>query len=94
MMIQTHARAYIHEGRRPAQLCEAKGCSNSTREHKPFCSNHVDRHPYVQKLLEPVDGHSPKGRCETRARDGRTSDSGGSQGSGLRAGPSEDRCNG
>lgn len=31
--------------------CEAAGCVQATREGKPFCSDHVDLHPYVQEIL-------------------------------------------
>lgn len=50
-MIQTHARAFIHEGRRPTRMCEFAGCTHATREHKPFCSDHVEHHPYVQAII-------------------------------------------
>lgn len=36
------------------KTCEAPGCSKSTREKKPFCSDHVEMHPYVQELLKAV----------------------------------------
>lgn len=36
------------------KICEAPGCGKATREKKPFCSNHVEMHPYVQKLLKEM----------------------------------------
>ena len=32
--------------------CKITGCQNSTREGKPFCPDHVERHDYVQGILE------------------------------------------
>lgn len=32
--------------------CKISGCLNSTREGKPFCPDHVERHDYVQGILE------------------------------------------
>ncbi len=36
------------------KICEAPGCNKSTREKKPFCSDHVEMHPYVQELLKAM----------------------------------------
>lgn len=31
--------------------CEVPDCGVATRAGKPFCSNHVEKHPYIQELL-------------------------------------------
>jgi len=31
--------------------CGVEGCHRATREGKPYCYEHVERHPYVQELL-------------------------------------------
>ena len=31
--------------------CEESGCLKTTREGKPFCPDHVERHAYVQTIL-------------------------------------------
>ena len=31
--------------------CERGGCSERTRDGKPFCPDHVDEHPYVKIVL-------------------------------------------
>lgn len=51
-----------HRGRR----CELPGCIQSTREGKPYCSDHVEMHPYVQAILA-------KKRDETAKLERRTS---------------------
>ena len=38
-------------GKIPPRECAARGCFNSTREGKPYCSDHVKQHPYAQKVL-------------------------------------------
>jgi hypothetical protein len=38
-----------HKGTSP---CKAKGCERSTREAKPYCSDHIERAPYVAHILE------------------------------------------
>jgi biotin operon repressor len=40
-----------HERRR----CSVAGCELKTREGKPFCSDHVEEHPYVQGVLDQVE---------------------------------------
>jgi hypothetical protein len=39
------------ERRRPPRRCSEPSCNQATREGKPFCSDHVELHPYVQRLL-------------------------------------------
>lgn len=41
--------------RHPSRACEAKGCLNSTRSGKPFCSEHVTMHGYVEKLVKEIE---------------------------------------
>jgi predicted HTH transcriptional regulator len=35
--------------------CHAPSCSKTTREGKPFCPDHVERHDYVQGILEILE---------------------------------------
>lgn len=43
-------------GRRiPAPLCEVPGCTETTRERKPYCTQHVAEHSYVRGLLETIE---------------------------------------
>ena len=44
------------KGGHGARKCEADGCNQATRENKPFCSDHVDQHPYVQAILATLAG--------------------------------------
>jgi len=34
------------------RFCEVPACTQTTREGKPFCPDHVDHNPYVQDILE------------------------------------------
>ena len=34
--------------------CESRGCSNTTREGKPFCPDHVENHDYVRTILKAL----------------------------------------
>lgn len=38
-------------GTTTTRSCAAPGCLATTREGKPFCPDHVDRHSYVQSIL-------------------------------------------
>ena len=40
-----------------ALKCETEGCNRSTREGKPFCVDHVQASPYVQRLLDTLAKH-------------------------------------
>lgn len=35
-------------------LCAAPGCSNPTRERKPYCTEHIDQLDYVQQLKDTL----------------------------------------
>ena len=39
-------------GATTTRTCEARGCYDTTRENKPFCTKHVEEHPYVQRILD------------------------------------------
>ncbi len=39
-----------------ARQCEKPGCVEKTRDRKPFCSDHVDEHPYVKLILATLAG--------------------------------------
>jgi hypothetical protein len=41
-----------HKGTRD---CEAVGCRKSTREGKPYCSNHIEKAPYIVGILGKLD---------------------------------------
>ena len=47
---------YSTTGRHELRRCDAVVCDRSTREGKPYCSEHVAGHPYVQELLAQIDG--------------------------------------
>lgn len=37
-----------------SRTCEHPGCGRSTRESKPYCSDHIEKHDYVSKLLSTL----------------------------------------
>ena len=41
--------------RRPAPKCEANGCNETTRNGKPYCTEHVELLPYVSRLIDQLD---------------------------------------
>ena len=34
--------------------CEIPGCKNTTREKKPYCSKHIWKLPYIQKVVQEI----------------------------------------
>lgn len=36
------------------RICEQPDCTQSTREGKPYCPDHVESHPYVQDILARI----------------------------------------
>ena len=58
-------RHLLRSRRGDTQHCGAPGCSRATRENKPYCSDHVDQHPYVQGLLGKLEGREAE---EARVR--------------------------
>ena len=44
-----------HKGTRN---CSSTGCSKSTREGKPFCSNHIAQSPYIMLIQSKLDGRA------------------------------------
>jgi hypothetical protein len=47
--------------------CQQPLCGTATRQGKPFCSAHVDEHPYVKNLLARIDGkHAEEARVRDR----------------------------
>ena len=40
------------------RMCEHRGCGETTREGKHYCSNHVEEQPYVQDLLKRLQERS------------------------------------
>lgn len=51
MNTRTEPRHYGAQHRTATKSCQADGCSASTREGKPFCPDHVEKHGYVQNIL-------------------------------------------
>lgn len=45
---------WFPQGRPRTRHCSAANCARATREGKPFCSEHVERLPYVQGLLDQL----------------------------------------
>lgn len=43
--------AHLDPKRSQARTCDAAACTQTTREGKPYCPDHVDLHPYVQDLI-------------------------------------------
>lgn len=42
-------------GYRNTRYCAAPGCGVLTREGKEYCTDHVDHHPYAQKVLKVLE---------------------------------------
>ena len=49
--VRTEPRHYGTSRRNNPRHCAFDGCFESTREGKPYCSEHVERHDYVQSIL-------------------------------------------
>lgn len=49
-----HADSHREKARLPSPPCQLQGCSKRTRERKPFCSEHVELHPYAQKIKKAL----------------------------------------
>ena len=52
-------KAVEHAGYRSSaasttRFCDTVGCSQTTREGKPYCPDHVENHPYVQAILSTL----------------------------------------
>lgn len=54
-----------HKGTSPCQL---HGCKRSTREAKPYCSEHIENTPYVKRLLEILAGRDKEEVVLTKGR--------------------------
>lgn len=48
-----------HKGTSP---CKARACDRSTREGKPFCSEHIESAPYVAKILQILEDRAEEER--------------------------------
>ena len=53
--LRTLERWAQHQSRGQTRYCEAEGCGVATREGKPYCSEHVEQHPYVQRVLAQLE---------------------------------------
>ena len=42
-------------GRTGASYCKLEECNESTREGKPYCSDHIGHSPYVKALLREIE---------------------------------------
>lgn len=50
--------------------CHENGCLQSTREGKPYCSKHVERHSYVQGILDTLaERHAEEERVRRQGAD-------------------------
>lgn len=49
---------------RSASICSVPGCSNSTRERKPWCTAHIGHSPYVTQLLRDLGRPNSLSVCE------------------------------
>lgn len=47
-----HATGHTHG---TIRTCRTPECGQSTREGKPFCPDHVDKHSYVQEILKILE---------------------------------------
>lgn len=54
-----------HKGTRN---CEAQGCEKSTREGKPFCSNHIAQSPYIMLIQSKLDGRAEEEKVLEKGR--------------------------
>lgn len=54
MSVIKAAQRLLTSPRPTTHHCDAEGCNAATREGKPFCSDHVERHAYVQDLLGQI----------------------------------------
>lgn len=52
-LLRTQLRS-VRTGRKRATHCERPDCTKATREGKPYCSDHVEEHPYVRQLLQAL----------------------------------------
>ena len=52
-LLRTQLRS-VRSGRKRATHCEVPDCGKATREGKPYCSDHVEEHPYVRDLLQAL----------------------------------------
>ncbi len=50
-VIRTQFRSYLHDPRRRPRRCEQDDCNSATQGGKPFCTEHVTEHPYVQEVM-------------------------------------------
>jgi len=57
--------SFARSGRPQTRYCDALGCRQATREGKPYCSEHVEEHPYVQQLISLL---SERDHEESRVR--------------------------
>jgi len=47
--------AELNQGYVRPKPCQLPGCSRSTREHKPYCTDHVEHHEYVQGVIARLE---------------------------------------
>jgi predicted HTH transcriptional regulator len=44
------------------RICQEEGCFETTRERKPYCTDHFKQHPYVQQLLKQLSERDAEDR--------------------------------
>jgi hypothetical protein len=54
MIIPRHLLIGARSATSGTRFCEVPQCTETTREGKPYCPEHVDHHPYVQQLLQDL----------------------------------------
>jgi acetolactate synthase regulatory subunit len=53
--------------RNQVRTCETPRCEQTTRENKPYCSEHVEEHPYVQRIKARLEAQEAEvARVEKR----------------------------
>jgi hypothetical protein len=54
-MIRLKSIERLEPARKQTTHCQLDGCSDWTREGKPYCTDHVTHHPYVQSLMAELE---------------------------------------
>lgn len=59
----------IGPSRKRTSYCQLDGCGTYTYEGKPYCTKHVEHHPYVQSILAVLaDRKNEEERVDKRGR--------------------------
>lgn len=60
-MLEELRRAFRNDVH-PTDRCHKPGCNASTREGKPFCSDHIENCDYIKKVLAEIDRRDNESR--------------------------------